>query len=198
MYKCVDAKGKIYYTQTPPRECLGRDIEELSRQGRVTKTLVAPQTAEEKAAQEEERKKKQEQEAITREEKRKNQALLNTYPAEKDIEEARVRALKDNELAIKETQYRLAGEEKRKKELDAEKEFYVKKPMPPKLGDDIKTNEVQLKNQRELLEAQKKQVATINAKYDEDKKRFLELTRGSPSGSTPGGASASARPAPKK
>src|SRR5438093_12194896 len=25
MYKCVDARGKVYYTQVPPPECLGRD-----------------------------------------------------------------------------------------------------------------------------------------------------------------------------
>ncbi len=31
VYKCVDAKGKVYYTQVPPRECLGRESEELSK-----------------------------------------------------------------------------------------------------------------------------------------------------------------------
>jgi hypothetical protein len=202
MYKCVDAKGKVYYTQTPPQECLGREVDELSRQGRVTKRAEPAPTVEQQAAREEERKKLQEQEVAAREEKRKNQALLNTYPTEKDIDEARSRALKDNELAIKEAQKRLAGAEKRKKELDAEKEFYVKKPMPPKLQDEIKTNEVEIKNQGELLEAQKKQVATINAKYDEDKKRFLELTKGGAAGGaargTSGSATAAAKAAPKK
>src|SRR5580765_2944395 len=33
MYKCVDAKGKTYYTQVPPPECLGRDTQELNKSG---------------------------------------------------------------------------------------------------------------------------------------------------------------------
>lgn len=179
MYKCVDAKGKTYYTQTPPAECLGRDTEELSRQGRVLKRSEPALTLEQKAAREEERKKQLEQEAAAREEKRKNQALMNTYPTDRDLEDARARALKDNEIAIRETEKRIAGAEKRKKELDAEKEFFTKKPMPPKLKEDVTHNEAEIVNQRQLLEAQKKKVATINAKFDEDKKRLLELTKDS-------------------
>jgi len=190
MYKCVDAKGKVYYTQVPPRECLGREAEELSGQGRVTKRIEGALTPAQQAAREEERKKQQEQEIAAREEKRKNQALLNTYSSEKDLEDARARALNDNELAIHDTEKRIVEAEKRKKALEAEKEFYLKKPMPPKLAQDIKNNEVEIKNQRELLEAKKKQVANINARYNEDKSRYLELTRGAPA--------AAAKAAPKK
>ena len=185
MYKCVDAKGKVYYTQVPPQECLGKETEELSRQGTVTRRIGgATLTPEQQAAQEQERKKQLEQEIAAREEKRKNQALLNTYSSEKDIEEARGRALKDNELAIKEIDQRIAGAEKRRKQLEAEKEFYLKKPMPAKLQDDIKGNEVEIRNQHELLDAKKKQVADINAKYDEDKHRYIALTRGAPASAT--------------
>jgi len=180
MYKCVDAKGKVYYTQVPPKECLGMDTQEISRQGRVTKRTEGALTPEQEAAREEERKKRQEQEIAAREEKRKIQALLNTYSSEKDLEEARGRALKDNEVAIQESEKRIAGAEKRKKELDQEKEFFLKKPMPPKLAQDIKSNEIEIRNQIELLDAKKKQVANINAKYDEDKRRYLELTKGTP------------------
>ena len=180
MYKCVDEKGKVYYTQVPPKQCLGKEIEEISRQGRVTKRTEAALTPEQEAAREEERKKQQEQEIAAREEKRKNEALLNTYSSEKDLEDARGRVLKDNEVAIQETEKRIAGAEQRKKELDQEKEFYLKKPMPPKLAQDMKNNEVEIRNQRELLEAKRKQVANINAKYDEDKRRYVALTRGAP------------------
>jgi hypothetical protein len=189
-YKCVDDKGRVYYTQVPPKECFGKETQELSSQGRVTKRTESALTPEQQAAREEERKKQQEQEILAREEKRRNQALLNTYSSEKDLEDARGRALKDNELAIQDTQKRIAGAEKRKKELDAEKEFYLKKPMPPKLAQDIKNNEVEIKNHHELLEAKKKQVASINAKYDEDKRRYVELTRGAPA--------PAAKAAPKK
>jgi len=191
MYKCVDARGKVYYTQVPPSECLGKETEELSRQGQVIKRSEGALTPQQQAAREAARKKKQEEEIAAREERRKNQALLNTYPSERDIEEARGRALKDNELAIKETEKRIDAALKRRKSFEAEKEFYAKKSLPPKLQDDIKNNETELKNQQELLAAKKKQVLQINAKYDADKKRYRELTRGGTP--APGPAPAAAR-----
>jgi hypothetical protein len=179
MYKCVDAKGKTYYTQTPPSECLGRDTEVLSsKSGSVVRKIEGQLTPEQQAQRDEERKKKTEQEALAKEERRKNTALLNTYSNEKDIDEARARALKENEAGIKETEKRIAGALKRKKELDDEKEFFAKKTLPAKLEQDIRNNEIDMKNQQGLLEVQKKQVSTINAKYDEDKRRYLELTKG--------------------
>ena len=38
MYKCVDTKGKTYYTQIPPTECLGRDTQEMNKAGMLKKT----------------------------------------------------------------------------------------------------------------------------------------------------------------
>ena len=179
MYKCVDAKGKTYYTQTPPAECLGRDTQIInSKSGSVVNKIEGQLTPEQQAQRDEEKKKKAEQEALAREERRKNTALLNTYSSEKDINDARARALKENEAGIKETEKRIASALKRQKELDSEKEFYVKTAPPPKLAQDLRNNEVDMKNQRELLEVQKKQVSTINTKYGEDKRRFLELTKG--------------------
>lgn len=181
MYKCVDDKGKVYYTQVPPKECLGKETREMSRGGQLLKRNEVL-TPEQRAAQEEEKKKKAEQEVREREERRKNAALLNTYSSEKDIEEARARALKENEEAIKQTEKKIADATKRRKQLESEKEFYLKKPIPPKLADDIKNNEIEIKTQQELLDAKKKQVSTLNAKYDEDKRRYIELTRGGASG----------------
>ena len=179
MYKCVDAKGKTYYTQTPPSECLGRDTEVLSsKSGSVVRKIEGQLTPEQQAQRDEERKKKAELDAQAKEERRKNTALLNTYSSEKDIDDARARALKENEAGIKETEKRIASALKRKKELDDEKEFFAKKALPAKLEQDIRNNEVDMKNQQGLLEVQKKQVSTINAKYDEDKRRYLELTKG--------------------
>lgn len=180
MYKCVDAKGKTYYTQTPPSECLGRDTEVLSsKSGSVVRKIEGQLTPEQQAQRDEERKRKAEQDAQAKEERRKNTALLNTYSSEKDIDEARARSLKENEAGIKETEKRIASALKRKKELDDEKEFFAKKALPAKLEQDIRNNEVDMKNQQGLLEVQKKQVSTINAKYDEDKRRYIELTKGS-------------------
>ena len=179
MYKCVDARGRTYYTQVPPRECLGRDTQELNKSGTVIRSTPReiPLTAEQKAAREAERKKKLEAEEKAKEERRKDSALLNTYPSEKDIDYARAAALKEAEAAIKETEKRIVAAQKRRKELDSEKEFYTKKPMPVKLRQDIANIEIEIKNQQELLDAKKREIGSINAKYDEDKRRYIELTR---------------------
>jgi len=180
MYKCVDAKGKVYYTQVPPPECLGRDTEELNKSGTLIRKNPAaiPISPAQEQAREAERKKKIEDEERSREERRKNLALLNTYSSEKDIEEARTRSLKEAQTAIEDTEKSIAGAQRRRKELEAEKEFYVKKPMPFKLKQEISNNEIEIRNQTSLLDAKKKEINTINAKYDEDKRRYIELTSG--------------------
>ncbi len=180
LIKCKDSAGKTYYTQTPPPECLGKAMDELSTQGTVVRKREAVLTPEQIAAREADEKRKKEEEALAREEKRKNQALLTTYSNEKDIEDSRQRALKQAEQATKEIEKRIAEADKRAKTLAAEKEFYVKKPMPKKLQDDIKNNEIDIKVQQDALAAKKKELGEINAKYDEDKRRYLELTGAKP------------------
>jgi len=176
MYKCTDARGKVYYTQVPPRECLGRDTQELNKSGMVTRKTERAPSAAEVQAREAEQKKKAEADERAKEERRKNTALLNTYASEKDIEEQRGRALKEAQDAIEATEKSIVGAQKRQKELESEKEFYVKKPMPVKLKQEISNVDIEIKNQTALLEAKKKEIVTINAKYDADKRRYVELT----------------------
>jgi len=175
MYKCVDAKGKTYYTQLPPPECLGRDTQELNKAGMLKKS-ERPVPPADLQAREAERKKKLEEDDKGKEESRKNAALLATYPSEKEIEDARARALKEAQVAIADTEKRVANAHKRSKDLESEKEFFVKKPLPAKLKQEITSNEIDIKNQTQLLEAKKKEISTINAKYDDDKRRYIELT----------------------
>ena len=178
-YRCVGKDGKKYYGSAVPPQCLGMPVEQLNAQGMVTKRFDAAASAaerEKKAAEEEERKKR---EVVSKEEGRRNRALLATYTSERDIEEARGRALKDNEAAIKEIERRIAALKKRQEELKKELDFYQGKNKPPaKLSDDIRNSEFDFKTQEDLLAAKKKDVATINTRYDEDKKRYSELTKG--------------------
>jgi len=180
IYKCTDAKGKVYFTQTPPPECLGRPTDVMNRRGTVIQRDEGILTPQQQAQREAEQKKKLEMEAAAKEERRRAAALLNTYSSEKDIEDARARALKENEETIAQTNKKIAEVLKRKKTLESEKEFYTKTKPPAKLQQDIQNNDMELKNQQELLEARKKQVANINAKYDDDKKRYIELTKNPP------------------
>lgn len=178
LYKYTDpVSGKVVYTDKLPNEAAGKANEQLNRQGTVVKRNDAAPTPDQIAARETERKKRLDDEMAAKEEKRKNTALLNTYSSERDIDEARARALKTNEEAIKEAERKVADVQKRQKELAGEAEFYQKKPMPKQLLQDVQGSENALKAHTELLDAKRKETAAINAKYDEDKRRYLELTK---------------------
>ena len=175
-FRCVGTDGKKYYGQTVPPQCVGRPLEQLNSQGMVVKRFDAAASAaerEKKAAEEEERKKR---EIVTKEEGRRNRALLATYNDEKDIEQARVRALKDNEAAVKDVEKRIGGLKTRLGELKKELDFYSGKNKPPaKLAEDIRSTEFDIQTQEDLMAAKKKEVDQINARYDSDKKRYKEL-----------------------
>jgi hypothetical protein len=178
-YRCVSADGKKHYGQTIPAQCVGPVVEELNKQGLVVRRIDPQATATQRAAKEAEEAAKKKEDTAIKEEQRRTKALLATYTGEKDIELARQRALEDNQKAVKEIEGRLAGIRKRHGELVKEMEFYQGKNKPPaKLAEDIKNAEIDLKAQEGLLAAKKKEVDAINAKYDDDKKRYLELTKG--------------------
>ena len=177
-YRCTGKDGKKYYGATIPDQCVGQVVEQLSPQGVVVRRIEAPMTSEQREKRDADAKAAAEKDAQAKEDARRNRALLATYQSEKDIEIARQRALEDNEKAIKEIEVRIEQLKKRQAGYQKEMEFYKGKNKPPaKLLDDIKNAEIDLSAQQNLLGAKKKEVETINGKYDDDKKRYMELTR---------------------
>jgi hypothetical protein len=183
-YRCTGNDGKKYYGSTIPMQCVGKPIEQLNAQGRVTRR-IDPEGEEkaraEKAAAEA---KAREEEAAQREHLRRNRALLATYTSERDIEDARGRALAENQKTVRDVQGRIDTLKKRRAGFDKELEFYQDKKggqrPPARLAEDISNTDIDLKAQEDLLAVKRKEVDVINAKYDEDKKRYSELTRRGP------------------
>src|SRR5688500_12692533 len=91
-FRCVGKDGKKYYGATIPPQCVGMPIEQLNKQGLVTRRIDAQQSEADLRAKEAEEKRKKEEAAIAKDESRRNRALLATYTSERDIEEARIRA----------------------------------------------------------------------------------------------------------
>ena len=160
-YRCVGADGKKYYGSSVPPQCVGRPIEELNAQGMVVKRLDAAATADERAKKEADDAERRKREALAKEQGRKDNALLASYTSEKDIESARARALEGAEKATRDVEERIAALKKRRATPNQ----------------DVKAIDVDLKAQEGLLAAKRKEMDSINARYDEDKKRYIEITK---------------------
>src|SRR3954468_2391096 len=180
-YRCTDTDGKRYYGNTIPMKCVGHVVEQLNAQGLVVRRIDPEGEEKAREAKAASAAKAKEEEAATREESRRNRALLATYTSERDIDDARARALQDNHGAVREVETKIDTLKKRRAGYDKELEFYQDKKgntkPPAKLLEDIDSVSVDLKVQEELLAVKKKEVDNINAKYDQDKKRYLQLTR---------------------
>jgi hypothetical protein len=176
-FRCISKDGKRYYGSTIPAECYGRPVEQLNSQGMVVKRIDPEGSEKERLAKQAADAKKREEDAASREVTRRNHALLATYTSDKDIDDARGRALAENSKATREVESSIEAIRKRYSDYEKELEFYKGKNEPPaRLRDDIKNAEDELKAQQQLLEVKKREVEHINARYDDDKKRYLELS----------------------
>lgn len=183
-FRCAGADGKKYYGNTIPPQCYGRLVEQLNSQGMVVRRIDPDEKAmseKEQEAKEREKLEKEKRDLANREMQRRNRALLATYSSEKDIEEQRQRALADNQKAVKDQEARVADLKKKRASFDKEMEFYQDSKkggtkLPPKLQEDIRQTDFDLKVQEDSLEVKRKEVNSINAKYDDDKRRYQELS----------------------
>ena len=179
-YRCTGKDGKKYYGSTIPMQCMGVVVEQLSKQGTVIKRMD-PHAAEKEKEEKEAASKKKEEDVATREEQRRNRALLATYTSERDIEDARQRALADNQKAVAEVQAKIDTIKRNRAKYAKELEFYQDKKgaakPPAKLSQDITNADIDLKAQEDLLAVKQKEVVAINTRYDEDKKRYTELRK---------------------
>jgi hypothetical protein len=215
-YRCVGKDGKKHYGATIPPECIGQTVEQLNNQGVVVRRIEGAISAEDRAKKEAEARAAAERDAQAKEEARRSRALLAAYQSEKDIEIARKRALDDNARAVTEIEARLEKSKGVLAKQQKEMEFYAApktdakgkgkpaaaaKPSPDRLRaeEDIRNTEKEMKLHEEQLVAKKKEADSINSKYDEDKKRFLDLQKAGGVVPVAGPApAAAAKPADKK
>lgn len=188
-YRCVGADGKKYYGATRPPQCAGVAVEALSSQGTVLRRIDPPLTAEQKAAREADAEKNAAAEQARRDaenaakvQARRDQALLQTYASEKDIEMVRQRALADNMKARQDVERRIASLKKRQDDIAKEVAKLTKEGKQPdaRFEQDVRAVAYDLDLQQQLLKSREKEAAAINARYDEEKRKYNELTKGAP------------------
>ena len=161
-YRCVGTDGKKYYGSSVPPQCTGQPVEQLNEQGLVVKRLDAAATASERAKKDAEEADRKKREALAKEQGRKDTALLASYTSEKDIEIARARALENPKQAVKDAETSIAA--------------LMKRRAAP--NENAQAIDSEVKTQQNVLASRKKEIDAINARYDEDKKRYIAIKQG--------------------
>jgi len=184
----VQAAGEFYCCHDPstgrrvcgdmlPEQCRGRAYRVLDSGGNIVKEVGAALTQEQKAELALENRRRKQLEDASREQRRRDQALLDTYSMPEDIDLAQRKAEADVNLAILATITRIDQARTKRKKFEDEAEFYKKKTLPPELERDLRALDHEIKLQQELLDIKKRDFDSIKAKYDADRKRYYELTR---------------------
>ena len=200
IYCCDDAVGRKVCGDFVPKECERRAYEERDNKGYVVNKVEAPLTPEQQARRSAEIEKKQNDEKVKAEERRRNLALLSTYASEKDIDASRDRSLREVDKLINEAEQAVTNAEKNLAKTSAEKEFYKGKELPADLKSKIRDLEATTAAKRVILDARKRDIGLVNAKFADERKKFRELkgitTGASPAPGAPGAAATPAAPAP--
>lgn len=173
---CQDpSTGRRACGDSLPEQCRGRAYKVLDSAGNVIKEVGPPMTAEQKAKAAAEAQRKKEEEAARNEQRRKDQALLATYSSVQDIEQARNRSMDGVQEAIKQTEAKIAALQKQRKKYEGEMEFYKNKTPPPELAKNLRDIDSDIRTQTGLIDAKKAELEQVRDKYDQDKRRYLEL-----------------------
>lgn len=180
LFCCIDDSNKQVCGDILPQACYGRAYRELGESGRTLRRVDAPLTAEQRALRVSEERRRKEEEVVLKEQRRKDQALLDTYASAQDIEILRNRAGQEVRLSIKRAEEKIVGAREQRKKFEEEAEFYKKKQLPSEIEKGLRDVDSEIKALESVIEAKNKELETIRLKYDEDRNRYLELSRRPP------------------
>lgn len=173
LYKWVDDNGETHYGEVVPPEYADRDKTQLDAKGFKIKEKPKNSNADSSV------KTPEEQAAIDR--RRKDNALLNTFSNEKEIDLARDRNLQQVEARISgiEIQLKTAKGSQNGYSQELARLQQAKKKVSESLQSDVDDANARVSElESDLKEAQDK-AAAVRAAFEADKARFHELTKGS-------------------
>lgn len=175
MYKWTDDKGIVHYSDQMPPEAVNKGTIVMDKQARAVKKIEPTPTPDQQKAKELENER---QKTIARqrdEQTRKDMALLQSYTSEDEIEIARSRANSAVSIQIKSAEGYTAGLMRRQQELEKQRVALAGKPMPSALETELTSLTDEIGRQSKLLALKRDELATINARYDVDKRRWQEI-----------------------
>ncbi len=175
LYKWVDEKGVVHYTDTLPPEAVDKARTELNKQGVEVKKTDKALTPEQRRALEQDAQKQKLTARQQEEVARRDRALLSSYTSEAEIDLARKRSLQTIDNVVQSTLAYSEQLNKRKVEIEAKKEELKGKPIVAVYDRELESIESELTRQAELIAQKKRETEMVVAKYDADKQRWREL-----------------------
>lgn len=177
MYKWVDDNGTTHYGETIPPEYANKDRVELNQAGRVIKSeeVITP---ERRRAKEQEDAKKRGDAKAELEQQRHDKTLINTYNSVKEIDLARIRSLQqiDARINVINSYLKTASDNLIGLQKEADGYTNTNKKIPDSLQEDLQDAQTRLAKLQQDLESPKAEKAALEARFDADKARYIELT----------------------
>ncbi len=168
LYKWTDEKGVTHYGEVIPPEYAGQDRVQFDDKGREVKAKQArdPSTL-------------VQEDQATIDQKRRDQALLNSFSTADEIDQSRDRSLQQINARIEGIQTRLKTAQGNLESYQQEKATRLKaKKSVEGLEDDITQASERVERLTGDLEKSQAEAGAIKARYDSDKQRFIELKGG--------------------
>ncbi len=175
MYKWVDEKGVVHYTDKMPPEAVDKARVELNEQGVPINKTDRALTPEQRRAIEQDAQRQREVERAREEIARRDRALVSSYTSEAEIDLARNRALQTINTVIVSSQAFSERLSKRRSEVEAKKAPSQGTTMVAVLDREIESIDAEIERQASVIAQKKRESEVITAKYDADKQRWREL-----------------------
>jgi hypothetical protein len=176
----VDETGEIQYGDRVPPQYATTERSVINDQGRTVKVYEAPKSPEEKAEAQAFLKQQAEEKKVVEQQAVRDHSLLSTYSSEEDMLLARDSKVSSVETLIQLTNSRLDSMQKRLNELTSEAAEFERsgKKLPGGLVNQMKSIREQILQNEAFVKTKENEKEQIASKFDEDIKRYRELTSG--------------------
>ena len=161
MYKWVDEKGVVHYTDKMPPEAVDKASVELNKQGVPINRTEKALTPEQRRAIEQEAERAKEAARAQEEINRRDRALVSSYTSEAEIDLARNRSLQTINNVISSSQAFSEQLTKRKVDVEAKKAESQGKPIVAVLDRELESIDAELARQSDLIAQKQKEVVAI-------------------------------------
>lgn len=178
LYKWVDEKGNVHYSDCVPPEAAKLAREEKNQDGVTVKEVARAKIEEELAAEAAQRVKDEEARKIAEAQAQADRALMLSYTTEDDLLRAREQELGVIEANMATAKLTIASQEKNLSDLLAHAADFErnKKPVPQAVTDSIAHVRAQIEAQQKTLKEREGSKDTVHNEYEAKLLRWRELS----------------------